>query len=134
MAEEVVVKEDLSQAMMRAGAQLTELLIGAGMVVSASLWLYDAEANAWRLLIASPEVRKRGPKEVYGQIRAAIAQMPQGQPGLELMDVSAVDERYATVSLLRHAVKTGENLAAIRFAGNAIRGHLIEDAYIYRML
>ena len=56
MAQDTVVKEPLTEAMIRAGAELTRRLDELRWPVFASLWLYLSEGNQWRLMLASPLV------------------------------------------------------------------------------
>jgi hypothetical protein len=133
MAEEVVVKEILTQGMIETGAELTRLLDQAPLVVSASLWLYIPESNIWRLIIASPEVRTYGPKEVYQKIQPILSQILEEKLSIGLKDISVVENNNPLIALLRMAIRTGDSISGIRFSRNTINGHFIEDAYIYRM-
>jgi len=133
MAEEVVVKEILTQGMIETGAELTRLLDQAPLVVSASLWLYIPESNIWRLIIASPEVRTYGPKKVYQKIQPILSQIFEEELSIGLKDISVVENNNPLIALLRMAIRTGDGISGIRFSRNTINGHFIEDAYIYRM-
>jgi hypothetical protein len=132
MAQETMVKEDLSESMVRAGERLTKKLLDSGMVVNASFWLYMPEANAWRLFIATSEVSKSGPKRVYGEVQQALSQAPEIQPDLGLEDISVVDPKNDMVRLLRAFLKTGDGVIGRRVRGNTVNGHYIDDAFIYR--
>jgi hypothetical protein len=133
MVTEMVVKESLSNEMISAGSELTRRLDESRFLVSASFWLYDTDSNAWRFLVASPEVRTRGLKGAYKQVQSAVAGIPEGQPKISLKDISVVDSNDPLVSLMRVAIKTGDGISGIRFTRNMINGVLIEDAYIYRL-
>jgi hypothetical protein len=65
VAEGTVVKEQLTGAMIDAGAELTKKLDESGLPVTAALWLFVSDLNEWRLLFASPEVGTKGPRDVY---------------------------------------------------------------------
>lgn len=58
MAEETVVKECLTEEMIKAGADLIRRLDEAHLKVNASFWLYLADMNVWRLMIASPTIQQ----------------------------------------------------------------------------
>jgi hypothetical protein len=131
MVTEMVVKESLSSEMISAGAELTRRLDEARFIVSASLWLYMSDANTWRFIIASPEVRTQGLKKAYKQIQSVVSRIPKDQPKIELKDITLVDSKDPIISLLRVAIKTGDGISGIRFSQNMINGVLIEDAYIY---
>jgi hypothetical protein len=133
MVKEMVVKESLSSEMISAGAELTQQLEAARLIIDASLWFYTTDSNAWRFIIASPEVRVNGPKWVYKKIQTIIFRMPPEKSVISLRDITVVDNQDPLISLLRVAVKTGEVVSNIRFSQNVINGVLIEDAYIYRI-
>jgi hypothetical protein len=132
MAEEVVVRQMLTNEMIERGAELTRQLDCAPIEVIASFWLYISESEKWRLIIASPQVTKNGPKKVYRKIQDVLAKIPEESPRISLMDISVVQDDYPLISLLRRAIKP-EGTSGVRFSRNVINGQLIEDAYIYRM-
>jgi hypothetical protein len=132
MATEVVVKQNLSEEMISAGAELTRRLDGARFIVSASLWLYVPETNAWRLVIGSPEVRTRGPKWAYKKVQSVLSKSKE-QAKIALKDVTVLDSKDPLISLLKVAIKTGNGISGITFTQNVINGTTIEDAYIYRV-
>ncbi len=133
MAQNTVVKEPLTEAMVRAGAQLTRKLDELRWPVLASLWLYQSESNQWKLIIASPAVTTDGPKKSYEKIQAALANTPDAAGALTLSDIGVTDPKDPLILLLRAAIKTEPTVSGIRFTRNVINGRFIEDAYIYRM-
>jgi len=133
MAENTVVKDQLTSAMVEAGAELTKKLDEMGVATTAALWLFEPEVNEWRLVFASPEVTTRGPREVYEKIRQAIDQLKEKAAAAPLSAVALMDADADLVRLLRVALKTGGGLSRIRFSKNVINGHFIDDALIYRV-
>ncbi len=87
MAEETMVKETLTKEMIEAGADLTHRLDEAHLRVSASLWLYTPDSNLWRLIIASPAVRKDGPKKVYQKIQSVLPKISDNVSTIPLKDM-----------------------------------------------
>ncbi len=112
------------------GRKLVEALDSARFPVSAALWLYTAEWDEWRLLIASPVVDEEGPKKSYAKIHAALSKLPAT---ISIKNVSAVSPKEKLIQLLTKAVYTGPGISGIRFTRNAVNGEFIEDAYIYRL-
>lgn len=133
MVTEALVKESLSSEMISSGEALTRHLDEARFVVSASLWLYIPETNAWRLIIGTPEVRTLGPKKAYKQVQSVISRMPLDRARIPLKDITVIDSNDPLLSLLRLAIKTGDGISGIRFTRNVINGTPIEDAYVYRI-
>ncbi len=131
MAEEVVVKDNLSEAMISAGAELTRRLVEDRWPLSASLWLYLPDLNKWRLILASPNVADQGPREAYKQINQALTKLTSLV--VSLQDITVVEPDDSLISALRTAVRTGDALTGIRFSRNVINGQFIDDAYIYRL-
>ena len=133
MAQKLVVRESLTNEMIEAGADLARRLDASPIEIRACLWHFLPEPNVWRLIIATPEVAKYGPKKVYQKIRIVLSEIPAEQPGIALTDISAVAHDNSLISLLRKAVRIDDGVSGIRFSGNAIEGKYIEDTYIYRI-
>ena len=128
-----MVKEILTKEMIEAGADLTRRLDEAGLKVSASLWLYIPDSNLWRLIIASPAVRKDGPKKVYRKIQSVLSKIPGDAAIIRLKEISVVEDNDPLILLLRIPLRTGDDISGIRFSRNTINGHFIEDTYINRV-
>ncbi|MGE0883961.1 MAG: hypothetical protein AB7P14_10485 [Blastocatellales bacterium] len=134
MVEEMVVTDSLSAEMISAGEKLINNLDKAKFIVSAALWLYLADADKWRFVLASPEARIYGPKKAYKQILAVINKMPVNESKIPLKDISVTDSKDPLISLLKVAVTTAPNaLSGIRFRNVTINGTAIDDAHIYRL-
>jgi hypothetical protein len=132
MADQTVVKNMLTDLMIKAGEDLIKLIDQSRIQVSASFWLYQSDSNTWRLIIVSPEVASIGPRKMYAKIQALLAKQSEYLP-LELKDISVVGTNDSIASLLRTAIRTGDGISGIRFTENTVNGSFIEDAYIYRM-
>jgi hypothetical protein len=133
VAENTVVKEQLTDAMIDAGAELTSKLDEIGLPITAALWLFMPEVNEWRLLFASVEVATKGPREVYDKIRLAIDQLKDKAASAPLSSIGLMDADADLVRLLRVAARTAPGVNRIRFSKNVINGHFIDDALIYRV-
>lgn len=127
-----MVKEQLTGAMIDAGAELTAKLDEMGLPVTAAFWLFVPEVNEWRLLFASPEVSTKGPRDVYEKIRQAIEQLGAMATAVPLSVIGLLDAEADLVRLLKLAIRTEPGINRIRFSKNVINGHFIDDALIYR--
>jgi hypothetical protein len=133
MAENTVVKEQLTEEMIEAGAQLTARLDEMGMHVAAAMWSFEPDVNEWRLLFASPDVSTAGPRSVYEKIEAARQALGEQAAAAPLSAIGLLDVEHPLVKLLRMAIRTGSGVPHIRFSKNVINGHFIDDALIYRI-
>lgn len=132
MAENAVVKEQLTEAMVEAGAALTSKLDELGPPVAAAFWLLMPDLNEWRLIFASQDVSTKGPRVVYEQIQRAVEELGPKAAAVPLSMIGVLDANAELVRLLKMAVRTGPGIARIRFSKNVINGHFIDDALIYR--
>lgn len=133
MDTDVLVSSVISDEMVGGGRALLSQLDKSGWPVSAALWFLDTDSQRWKLLLASSRVEEGGPKKAYFDILDALAKLPKDVPRIALKDVTVLDPANSLVQLLRSAVKTGAGINEIRFSGNTINGHFIEDALIYRL-
>jgi hypothetical protein len=58
MAEELLVRNNLTKEMIEAGKALIDNLDKAGLKVNTAMWLLYPESDTWKLIIVSPEVKK----------------------------------------------------------------------------
>jgi len=131
VAENSMVKDQLTDAMVEAGAELTRKLDEAGLHINAALWLFVPEINEWRLLFASPEVSAQGSRKVYEQIRLALEQLGNKASAAPLSVIGLLDQNADLVKVLKNAIRTSPGIGRIRFSKNVLNGHFIEDALIY---
>lgn len=134
MAENTVVKEQLTQEMIEAGAKLTDMLDAMKLPVVAALWLFMPEINEWRFLFSSPELSVSGPRKVYESVEKARRALGEQAAAVPLSAIGLLDANDQLVHLLRVALQTAGGVSRIRFSKNVINGHFIEDALIYRIL
>ena len=132
MAEITVVKEQLTDAMIEAGALLTQKLDEMGVPISTAMWFFLPEGNDWRLFFASPSVSAAGPLQMYEKVQKAQAALGESALRVPFSSIGVIDTNHKLARLFRTAVQTGPGLARIRFAREAIDGQFIDDALIYR--
>lgn len=131
MAEEILVKEALTDRMIDAGAELTTSLDRAQWPVAASFWLFDPENNEWRLVLASPRVLDDGPLASYRHIHEVLRATSSPLP---LESISFISPDDPLVEAFRSASRTVRKLEGRRVFLGVINGRFIEDAYVYRVL
>lgn len=133
MAENTVVKEQLNEEMIEAGARLTAKLDEMGLPIAAAMWSFLSEINEWRLLFASPELSTAGPRDVYKKIEETRQALGKDAEAVPLSVIGLIDVDHQLVQLFRTVVKTGSGVARLRFSRNVINGHFIEDVLAYRI-
>lgn len=120
----------LTSEMREAGEKLIHELDRLKFPAKAAFWLYETEADEWRLVIATPQLRTVGPRKLYKSVQQAIAKIDMP---IRTSSVFLLDTKDAFIKRLSTAVGRGSRVSGMRFSRNAINGHFIEDAYIYRM-
>jgi hypothetical protein len=131
MAEETLVKENLTEEMVRGGAALTQNLDALGWPVAAAFWYFETEANEWTLMIASPRVTIDGPLGAYEAVQQALTGLEKHFTSLEYIRLLAPE--HALVQTMTIAAQTGSRTGGLRVSRTAIDGSYVEDAYVYRV-
>lgn len=131
MAEDTLVKEALTEEMIRTGASVVEALDRHNFIVDAALWLYLTDTNQWRLLVASPEVHVEGPRKAYTRLLHVMRNAHVH--GVSLDNVAVLDSQDPFIRQFKGLVRTTRGISPQRFSRNTINGQFIEDALIYRM-
>lgn len=144
MAEEVVVREQLTSEMIQAGHELTaRLRQDRDFGLICSLWLYTSESNRWKLVVATPIVDSSGPIHAYQLIQGIVSDGWQEQWDVHLYDISVLRSNHSLVTALRSvgpfeiqqlpasprpspAVRSAKRITFTR-----IQDVFIEDALIY---
>ena len=127
-----MVKEQLTDAMIDAGAELIRELDENGVPVTTALWLFDPEVNEWRLHLASPEVGTKGPIQMYTKVQHAMSRLGDTVSAVPFFAIRVFDANDELARQLRTAIRTGPALSRIRFKRQVADDHFIEDALIYR--
>ena len=101
--------------------------------IDAALWFFNSEHERWRLVIASPYVKKEGPKKMYQHIQKILKKLNK-KVDISLEDIQVMKPNEKLINSIRSVIRTGPGIKNIRFSNNVINNELIEDAYIYRMV
>lgn len=101
--------------------------------MTGALWLYQPDADEWRLIIVSPLVDEKGPRAAYKRLQDVMSKSRTAPP-VRLADVSLLKDADPLFHLLATAVQTGvKDIGEIRFRNSVINGVHIEDALLYRI-
>ena len=133
MAENTLVTEILSERMIDAGRYLLEQLDSSHSEIKSFFWFYFPEEKTWKLIIASPIVKTKGPRNFYKIINDINRNAEEeNQETISLNNIIVVTPENEIVKLLSFFISTGDSISGIRCTRNTINGVYIEDAYIYR--
>ena len=127
-----MVKDTLDSGMIDAGLALIEKLNNQNLDLTAALWFYFAEPTTWRLILASHIVKTKGPRVMYEKVQSVIRGANDEFASLELSDITVVSPDDNLITQFKPAIQVG-GISGVRFSNNTINGHVIEDAYIYKL-
>ena len=133
MAQNSMVKESLTPSMVSDGAALLGKLQESHWMFNAALWFYFPDTNGWQLLIASPEVEEKGPRESYAVVQKQLSELNPVHSSLSLDDIGLMPSNHPLIGLLSTFVAASDSMSSIRFTKGVINGQFIDDALIYRM-
>lgn len=131
MAEEVVVKDPLTQEMIAAGRELTKQVEAAGLDLVCSLWLFATETNQWRLVFGTTRVDSDGPLKVYAAIQDILEGQSESAQGIDLQNISVMSPNQPLIKAIRSAFKVEAGFVEIRFTRSRIGDVFVEDSLIY---
>ncbi len=131
MAQEILVKEALTEKMIEAGAELIQRLAKTDFKLVAALWLWHVEPAEWWLTLSSPWIDKHGLNKAYRKIDEALSK-PEPISGLKPLDISAVETNAPLIKALRdYAKERHTNLVNTRLKYLWFGDGAVDEAYIY---
>lgn len=128
-----MVETILTDKMIESGAQLVRRLDESKLEFDAAFWLYSSDREAWRLVIAHPELGELGPRKIYRRIDKVMMKFQDEITEVALADVTLFMPDNPIVSAIRKAMRKSPGISGTRLTNTGINGILIEGAYIYRV-
>ena len=139
MAQETLVKEQLTPWDLLGGYSLTKRLLETDFELVCSFWLYTSESNSWRLFLSSPRVEAVGLLASYEKVRRVLVEEPN--TNWASLAITVVRDDVPLVRAIRSLGKfripdlpagPGTYIPAPKRVSTAsVDGVFIEDAYIY---
>lgn len=133
MAEEILVKEDLSAEMVRGGAELLAQLDQGDWPVIGAFWNFEAQYNRWRLMIVSPRVDAEGPLKAYQTVGAALDKLQRPVSDRMLWNITVISPRDPIVAGLEKTASILGSIEGRRFKQQVMGRAYIDDVYVYRV-
>jgi hypothetical protein len=130
MADEILLKEPLEDAMIREGEAITSQLEELGVPLTASFWLYTSERNEWMLTIASPMITSEGQRAVLDMVGHALDALKLSNTCFN--HISVIWPNEPVVRALSTLNPNGPLVRNKRFNGVFDR-YFIDDVYLYRL-
>jgi len=115
-----------------AGQELVKRLELAAIPIDAAYWLQDDETGIWQLILSSPLVVSRDPRQIYEEIRKILLELPNTD--LNRHEISVVSPHSSLVRDVKHVIGTDRGLHEIRLDDLHVGGHKYRSARIYRVV
>jgi hypothetical protein len=127
MAEEILVKECLSDTQIREGNELVGKLDAIGFQVDAAYWVFMWETNRWRLHIVTPEEERS-----FHSAFATVSRVSQGYSinSKHLVKMKGPKDRFYQAML--SDIRRDGKLSDVEFDRLPVGNELV-DLYIYRL-
>jgi hypothetical protein len=133
VVKNVLVTETLSESMKEAGSKLIERLDDAQSQVVSALWFFVSEEKVWKVIIASPLVKKDGPRNFYERVLKANSLATAEEEIVSLNDIRATNPSDPLIKMISSIFDSPKGASNARVTRTSVNGHFIEDAYIYRL-
>lgn len=99
--------------------------------VKAAFWLYYADSEEWRLVIATPLVDEKGPLNTYSGLQRLLLEI---QPAdLYLQNIAVISAGDPLAKAFPRAMHFPPNVPYIHVTRSTVGGTYVEDAYLYRL-
>lgn len=132
MADEILVRDQLSAEMIAGGEEMTERLLAAGWSVSAAFWLFFSDSLRWNLVFGIDEVLERGSLEIYDAIHTDFDARPLH--GIDFSEIVVLQPDHPLVKQMRGFAETSRvNAPHLRVKQVVMGNVFIDDALIYFM-
>ena len=121
----------LNESDLKFGQQVTEQLKAHGVSFDGVFWLYDEDADDWRLVIATSLVDQVGWKETYLRLAQIVSTVPRSD--LQVMGITAMSLQTPLFAALRKAFATAAHVEGTRLQHTTVNGVLVPAAYLYEI-
>jgi hypothetical protein len=125
MAEKTLLDFEVNK-----GLEFIRKLDEDGYDIQSALWLYQEDAERWKLLLYSPEFKKETGSEEYGKLFQELQLVsPNGELPFESLRLVYHNDRFLDAIKCMTTVK---GLSTVRVSSGMLNGIYVNDALIYR--
>ena len=115
------------------GKRLLEALDRKGLAIRSAFWFYFPEPEEWRLVLATPIVKKEGPLKTYSLIQSVLQGLDP-PPDILFRHITVMSPDDTLIETLRNVVITElDSVEDILVVERIVDGFHIDDTYIYRL-
>jgi hypothetical protein len=126
MYKTALVERDLAL-----GAEIVRILDDAALRIKVALWVNLDEFSDWRMVLASREFDKAGPREGYGLLHKALDAAGIDYKATPIIMIFRMDDQF--VRFLRRTFAKARSVEGMRLGGQTIGSRSLDDAYVYRI-
>lgn len=121
----------LTEADLDFGKQVGQRLREKEFPFDGVFWLYDEDADDWRLMIVTNLVDQEGRQEAYLRLGRIISDTPRSD--LRVLSIVVMSPHTPTFIALRKTFATGKSVEGVRLQHHFVNGVLIPAAYLYEI-
>src|SRR5215467_4274748 len=119
----------LTESDLSFGKKISEQLKRAQFPFKGALWLYDEQADDWRLIVGSDLVDSEGPRSTYLKLASAISNVSGSD--FQKMRITVVSPESTLFAALRSVFAHAADVEGARLQNTTVNGVLVADAYLY---
>lgn len=133
MVERIVVKNCLSDLLIRAGQELLRSLSEGGLDTYSAAWFFSSENEDWRLLVALKNLDGSGRRGAYDAIYHLLKKNPDIESTIGFYDVFVILDSDPLAQAFAKVGKGLQDGPGRTYAGPVKNGPYVEDAFVYRL-
>ena len=121
----------LTESDLALGKRVTEQLKAKEFSFDGAFWLYDEEAEDWRLVIVTRLVDQEGRQATYLRLGQIISVDPRSE--FRLLNITVMSPQDSVFVALRKTFASVENVEGVRLQHHTVNGVLVPGAYLYEV-
>jgi hypothetical protein len=132
MVETILVRTDVTPAMIAAGRELVTALDSYGPKFEAAFWLMDEDNGRWHLILSTRSAIMEGSTALYAKVDKVLCTL-QAQNDIRIRMVSILGDRMPVVRALRKILGTKATVDGTRLDDTYIERVWFPGCYVYRV-
>jgi hypothetical protein len=123
-----MVRTTLVESEIENGKRIINRLDEAHLNFPVIFWMYDEDADNWKLVFSREDINKLGKRYFYQKLIEVLSKdhLDEG------ITLTLIDTNNALIKALRAFISM-PTIGGSWFTGNSINGRMFPDAYLYRV-